>query len=193
MLTGLRRSRAALLGAFLVVAVLGCGGGGEGEGDGGTEPAAGTEAGGAALDGEWMEPRIVVEHPIDAPGRPRDGAGVAVAPAAPAVAWVPHLTVSDLDAALDFYRGAGFSIASREGGDGAASRVELERDGARLVLVARAAEEGDEAGAAASTEGGEPAPAEPAPPVLHLVEEGGGPSSTVSDPDGHRLALPDGR
>lgn len=169
------RILASLLAAVLLVAAFGCGG------EGASDPAAGTETDGAALDGEGMEPRIVVEHPIDAPGRPAEGSILSVPPSEPAVAWVPHLPVADLETSLDFYQDLGFAVVSRQPDDGAPTRIELDHEGAHLVLVGQPPNEEGEA-----ADGGEPAST-----VLHLVAEPSAPTRTVTDPDGHRLALPD--
>lgn len=166
---------------------------------------------GADLDGEGMVPRIVTEHPIDAPGRPADGDRPAVAiEAEPAAAWVPHLTAGDLEASLDFYRRLGFEVGSRRGDE----RVELARDGVRLVLVAAPGGAGadgagadgtgadgaeadgtgaDDAEAGAEAAADDAAAAGSAAIVLHLVDEAGGEGGrTIRDPDGHRVALPGG-
>lgn len=181
--------------------------------------AADGEAAELPADGEGMEPRIVTEHPADSPGRPAGAAGAAAAAieAAPGAAWVPHLTAGDLEASLDFYRRLGFEVASRRGGE----RVELARDGVRLVLVAApggagadgadpgdadpdagdAAEAGARAAGAAAAADEDAAPAAASPVVLHLVDEtvdetvdeaGGEGGRTVHDPDGHRVVLPGG-
>lgn len=182
------RRLAAVAGALAAVFALACGGGAEEDGAPATETAV------AGDDGAGMEPRIVVEHPIDAPGRPADDAEAA-APLA-AAAWVPHLTVADLEASTDFYRGLGFTVAPAAAGEAAPERVELVRDGARLVLVAggeeTAAETDGEGTAGEEAAAGDEAPApQPASPVLHLGGESEAASRTVRDPDGHRLALPD--
>lgn len=181
---------------MLTTTVVGCGddAGPQAEPAGGetTEPA----GVGADLDGDGMAPRIVTEHPVDAPGRPADGDRAAVAiEAEPAAAWVPHLTAGDLEASLDFYRQLGFEVGSRRGDE----RVELARDGVRLVLVAApggAGADGAEAGTEAGTEAAasdDDAPAGAAAIVLHLVEEARGEAGrTVRDPDGHQVVVPDG-
>jgi catechol 2,3-dioxygenase-like lactoylglutathione lyase family enzyme len=164
------------------------------------------DAGGAAdgetaelpRDGAGMEPRIVTEHPQDSPGRPAGGEREAAAiEPEPAAAWVPQLTVADVEASIEFYRGLGFEVAARQGDE----RAELALDGARLVLVAAAdgggSEEADTAspGDAAADDAAPADAAAPAatPPVLRLVDatgvEGG---RTVRDPDGHRVAIPGG-
>jgi catechol 2,3-dioxygenase-like lactoylglutathione lyase family enzyme len=165
----------------------------------------GDEAAGAEGDasGDGMEPRIVTEHPQDSPGRPADGDRAATAiDAEPGAAWVPHLTAADLEASVDFYRGLGFEVGSRQEGE----RVELARDGVRLVLVAApggggpdGAEDngGDGTEVAAGDDAAAPGEAAaapgPAPLVLHLVDDTGGAGGrTVRDPDGHRVAIPGG-
>lgn len=168
------------------------------------------EAADQPLDGEGMEPRIVTEHPEDAPGRPADTGRAAVAiDAAPGAAWVPHLTASDLEASVEFYRRHGFEVGTR-----AEERVELARDGVRLVLVAAPggggedgapAEGGEDGGEEVAEDGAEDAAGEGAAPgdgaaaaksstvVLHLVDDAAGEGGrTVRDPDGHRVALPGG-
>lgn len=137
----------------------------------------------AEVEGEALEPRIVTEGPVDAPGRPegrREVAALDFAEEEEGARWVPELAVSDLAASAEFYRGLGFaSAAEAEGGD----RVELERDGVRLVLVSVApAAEGE----------GEAAETPRAEPLLRLVEDGGGGGREVRDPDGHRLVVPGG-
>jgi catechol 2,3-dioxygenase-like lactoylglutathione lyase family enzyme len=182
---------ALTFGLILGTAVVAC------RGDGGDEAA------GAAGDasGDGMEPRIVTEHPQDSPGRPADGDRAATAiDAEPGAAWVPHLTAADLEASVDFYRGLGFEVGSRQEGE----RVELARDGVRLVLVAGpgtggpdgAEDDGGDgtAGAGDAATPGEAAAASgPAPLVLHLVDDTGRSGGrTVRDPDGHRVAIPGG-
>lgn len=148
----------------------------------------GEEAGEA--DGEGMEPRIVTEGPVDAPGRPERGevAAVDLDAGEGEARWVPHLTVSDLAASVEFYRGLGFAAAD---GEEAAGGTELERDGVRLVLVAaepEGAPAGEEDAADEDPAGGTPAGA---PAVLHLVGEAGGAPREVRDPDGHLLVISD--
>ena len=155
-------------------------------------------------DGAGMEPRIVTEQPQDSPGRPADGErGAAIEPE-PAAAWVPQLTVADVAASIEFYRGLGFEVAARQGDE----RAELALDGARLVLVAAAASGGSDEADTASPNGGaaagdaaasdaapadDAAPAATAPPVLRLVDATGAEGGrTVRDPDGHRVAIPGG-
>ena len=194
-------SRAAAALAVLLLlagaaALHGCGGDDEAPAaDGGGETAAAPAGDG---DGDGMEPRIVTEGPIDAPGRPAgDGPEAAFfrAEEEPAGAtWVPHLAAADLDATVDFYRGLGFTIAGDEG-EGAARRVELARDGARLVLRPAPASASGEARDEAAEETADVAGAEtaPAPAVdLHLVLDEGGETRTVRDPDGRRVTLPAG-
>lgn len=172
------------------------------------------DAGGAAdgeaaeppRDGAGMEPRIVTEHPQDSPGRPAGGEREAAAiEPEPAAAWVPQLTVADVAASIEFYRGLGFEVAARQGDE----RAELALDGARLVLVAAADGGGSDEADTASPNGGaaaaddaaagdaapadDAAPAATAPPVLRLVDATGADGGrTVSDPDGHRVAIPGG-
>lgn len=182
---------AALL--ALTATLAGCGGDDQ---DSQAAPADGAAAE-QSLDGDGMEPRIVTEHPIDAPGRPADGERAAVAiEAEPAAAWVPHLTAGDLEASVEFYRQLGFEVGSRRGDE----RVALARDGVRLVLVAAPGGAGEDGGGEDGAEDGtEPAAGDEAAPagasavVLHLVDEAAGEGGrTVRDPDGHRVALPGG-
>lgn len=146
---------------------------------------------GAEADGEGLEPRIVTEGPVDSPGRP-EGRGEAAASVVldDGGRWVPHLTVGDLEASVEFYRGLGFA-AEAAGGD-EAERRELERDGVRLVLVAAepAAAPAGEEGSVEEESAGEAA--RRAPPVLHLVDEAGGAPREVRDPDGHLLVISGG-
>jgi hypothetical protein len=165
---GLPRLRLGMALAVGLVLVGGCGRGEEG----------------AELEGEALEPRIVTEGPVDAPGRPEGRGEVAALELAEeeeeGARWVPELAVSDLAASAEFYRGLGFASAAE--GEGA-DRVELERDGVRLVLVsAEPAAEGE----------GEAVETPRAEPVLRLVEDGGGGEREVRDPDGHRLVVPGG-
>jgi hypothetical protein len=141
------------------------------------------------LDGEGMEPRIITEHPVDAPGRPAGDGTPPPSALEPATAsWVPHLEVADLEESSDFYRDLGFSVTGREPDEGPASRLLLTRDGVRLVLV-EARPPGDPTGGPGDDEAA--APTDPAL-VLHLVgPDGDDGRRTVADPDGHRLALPE--
>lgn len=179
-------ARAALLAALLpavhlgvAVALATCGPRGE-SGD----------AADAPPDAAAMEPRIVTEGPVDAPGRPADdGADAAVlspAAEAAAAAWVPHLPAADLEATSGFYEGLGF-VVSADSGEGEGRRVEMERDGARLVLVAA-----PPANAADDEDGAASPPADAAPPVeLQLLAPGDdGPTRTLRDPDGRRVTVP---
>lgn len=152
-------------------------------------------------DGAGMEPRIVTEQPQDSPGRPAGGEREAAAiEPEPAAAWVPQLTVADVAASIEFYRGLGFEVAARQGDE----RAELALDGARLVLVAAADGEGSEeiddsaspngsAASDAASADNDAAPAAAAQPVLRLVDATGAEGGrTVRDPDGHRVAIPGG-
>lgn len=137
---------------------------------------------GAQAEDEALEPRIVTEGPVDAPGRPEgrgEVAAVDFAAEEEGSRWVPELAVSDLAASVEFYGGLGFAAEEEDAGAG---RVELERNGVRLVLVtAEAPAEGE----------GETAEAPRPGPLLRLVEEGGGSEREVRDPDGHRLVVPE--
>jgi hypothetical protein len=175
---------AALLAAAVVtaaVALAACGPRGESE-----------DAAAASPDDAGMEPRIVTEGPVDAPGRPaEDGPDAAVfrpAEEPPAAAWVPHLPAADLDATAGFYEGLGFVVAA-ESGEGEGRRVEMERGGARLVLVAAPAP--TTSAEDAEGEASPPADAAPPPVELHLLAPGDdGPTRTARDPDGRRVTVP---
>lgn len=184
---GLARLALLLSLGVIVASGISCRGGDTGEQTTAGETTAGQPTA-ASTDGEGMEPRIVIEHPVDAPGRPEDGAAPALEPA-PTADWVPHLAVTDLDASEAFYRDLGFTVGGRRSEDSATERIELARDDARLVLVARPPPSTDED----DTEDTTPEDADDAPIVLHLVAADATGARTVTDPDGHRLLLPEGR